>query len=132
MSVTNSELEWLKQTCPYLKPHYVEYLSNYRYKPEQVQIHFVPVSEDSQLGRIEIEASGLWVETIMWEVPLMACLSEIYFRTVDTDWTFEGQDGALIIHIYFLDVVIDLWMEIYDRNCLSERSNAARSWMRLQ
>lgn len=23
----------------------------------------------------------------------MACLSEQYFRTVDTDWTYDGQSG---------------------------------------
>ena len=36
---------------------------------------------------------GLWVETILWEVPLMACLSELYFAVVNTDWDYEGQPG---------------------------------------
>lgn len=46
-------------------------------------------------GQIEIEASGPWVETILWEVPLMATLSETYFQTDDTDWNYEGQEGVI-------------------------------------
>jgi len=34
----------------------------------------------------------LWLETILWEVPLMACLSEIYFRYADQDWDYTGQE----------------------------------------
>jgi len=91
MTVTEAELRWLKRTCPYLKPRYLEYLSNYKFRPEQVHISFNPVSEDGEFGRVDIEAVGPWVETIMWEVPLMACLSELYFRLVVTDWIDEGQ-----------------------------------------
>ena len=54
----------------------------------------MPRAPDSNEGRIEIEASGPWVEAIFWEVPLMATLSEIYFTTVDKDWDYDGQAGA--------------------------------------
>jgi len=45
------------------------------------------------MGSVEIEARGLWLETILWEVPLMACLSEIYFRYADQDWDYTRQEG---------------------------------------
>jgi nicotinic acid phosphoribosyltransferase len=93
LSLTEHELQWLRITCPYLKPRYLKYLSGYRFKPHQVQITFLPISADSEYGDLEIIATGLWVETIFWEVHLMACLSEIFFRTVDTDWSYEGQAG---------------------------------------
>jgi nicotinate phosphoribosyltransferase len=96
LRVTDAELRWLKRTCPYFKPHFLEYLSKYRFKPEQVRINFIPVSEDGEFGHVDIEAVGPWIETIMWEVPLMACLSEIYFRLVTTDWIDEGQAGMHI------------------------------------
>lgn len=79
-------MEWLRSTCPYFTPHYLEYLSKYRFKPEQVTITFVAVTKDGEQGHIEIEAHGLWCETILWEVPLMACLSEVYFQEVSLDW----------------------------------------------
>jgi nicotinate phosphoribosyltransferase len=96
MAATEAELQWLKQTCPYFKPYYLEYLSTYKFKPEQVHISFNPVSDDGEFGHVDIEAVGPWVETIMWEVPLMACLSEIYFCFVTKDWTYEGQAGMSI------------------------------------
>lgn len=87
------ERSWLERTCPYLKQSYLDYLQNYRFRPEQVAITFEPLSEDANRGRIGIVADGLWVETIMWEVPLMACLSELYFTVVNTDWDYAGQLG---------------------------------------
>lgn len=99
MTLTEAELQWLKKTCPYFKPNYLEYLSKYKFKPEQVRISFIPVSEDGEFGHVDIEAVGPWVETIMWEVPLMACLSEIYFCLVATDWIAEGQVGMPIVNI---------------------------------
>ncbi|KAH8994801.1 nicotinate phosphoribosyltransferase [Lactarius akahatsu] len=91
LSLTSDERVWLQNTCPYFKPAYIDYLSSYRFQPSQVQVAFVPREPDSDEGRIEIEASGLWAETIFWEVPLMATLSEIYFMTADKDWTNDGQ-----------------------------------------
>ena len=98
LTVAPEELEWLKKKCSFLNDDYLEYLSRFRFKPEQVRVEFVPKSDkESELGKIEISATGPWVETILWEVPLMACLSEIYFRTADRDWTYDGQEGELAI-----------------------------------
>lgn len=59
----------------------------------QIVVNFIPSSNDPAMGGVEIEARGLWLETILWEVPLMACLSEIYFRYADRDWDNTGQEG---------------------------------------
>jgi len=91
LALTPSERVWLESACPYFTSQYLDYLSAYRFKPEQVRIEFVPVSSDGERGHVEIEAVGLWVEAIFWEVPLMATLSEIYFKTVDTDWGDDDQ-----------------------------------------
>ncbi|KIK63229.1 hypothetical protein GYMLUDRAFT_41554 [Collybiopsis luxurians FD-317 M1] len=93
IKLTPSERDWLAETCPYFPSEYLGYLENYRFKPEQVHAEFVPIDNSGSKGHIEITAEGPWVETILWEVPLMACLSEIYFTTVDTDWSYEGQEG---------------------------------------
>jgi len=91
LSLTPDEREWLQESCPYFTPKYLNFLSAYRFKPEQVRITFVPVSADGLFGNVEIEAFGPWVETILWEVPLMASLSESYFQAVMTDWNDEKQ-----------------------------------------
>lgn len=104
LSLADDELQWLKESCPYFTPTYLSYLSSYRYKPEQVSITFVPLSSDGQQGNVEILVSGLWAEVILWEVPLMACLSESYFQTVITDWSYDGQESMFLApdEIFFL------------------------------
>jgi len=97
LRLTTQEQEWLQHNSPCLTPKYLIYLSQYRFKPEQVRVTYVPVSEDGMFGNVDIEASGPWTETILWEVPLMACLSESYFQTVATDWNYDGQEGQFII-----------------------------------
>ncbi|KAJ8072601.1 nicotinate phosphoribosyltransferase [Marasmius tenuissimus] len=97
LSLTHDERSWLSKACPYFTPQYLDYLENYRFKPEQVDINFVPVEGNeagspNERGHIEITATGPWVETILWETPLMACLSESYFVIDDTDWNYGGQE----------------------------------------
>ncbi len=98
LTISLDERDWLAGACPFFSPEYLDYLSSYRFKPSQVKATFNAKPGDDNLGRIEIEARGPWVETILWEVPLMACLSEIYFTTVDTDWSYDGQVGASRYH----------------------------------
>jgi nicotinate phosphoribosyltransferase len=94
IALTEKESEWLKQQCPYFTEAYLAYLASYRFKPEQVKVKYIPVTSDDLLGRLEIDITGPWVETILWEVPLMACLSETYFQTVVVDWNYDQQDGV--------------------------------------
>ncbi|KAJ3558789.1 hypothetical protein NP233_g11431 [Leucocoprinus birnbaumii] len=92
LALTPSEREWLETKCTWFSQDYIDYLSSFRFNPEQVSITFVPNSDDSQTGQVEITASGPWAETILWEVPLMATLSETYFQVDSTDWSYDGQE----------------------------------------
>lgn len=95
LALTLEERSWLAKACPYFTPEYLDHLSAYRFKPEQVKLTFVPLTPSGKEGDIEMEAVGLWSEAIFWEVPLMATLSEIYFQLEETDWNEDGQEGAL-------------------------------------
>jgi len=85
LSLTEHEYRWLKNKCPYMKSWYFDYLKNYRYDPDQVK---VSLSEDNNLV---IAVEGKWCETVLWEVKLMAVISELYFSIVDKNWTMAGQ-----------------------------------------
>ena len=89
--VTNEEIEWLRETCPYFAPAYLRWLSNLQLKPsQQVKVRFEP-RDESGVGELFLDVEGLWVETILYEIPLLALTSEAYFKFCDKDWTHEGQ-----------------------------------------
>ncbi|KAK3984854.1 putative nicotinate phosphoribosyltransferase [Cladorrhinum sp. PSN332] len=97
ISLSLEELNYLKQHCPYFTPAYLEFLSEFRLRPrEQVTATFVPTGEDTgaetDIGELDIKISGAWADTILYEIPLLALTSEAYFKFMDTDWTYDGQE----------------------------------------
>ncbi|KAK7744123.1 nicotinate phosphoribosyltransferase [Cytospora paraplurivora] len=97
ISLLPEELQFLKEHCSYLNPAYLDFLSEFRLHPrEQVVIKFTPAGEDTgadtDLGDIDIEIKGTWVDTILYEIPILALTSEAYFKFMDKDWNYEGQE----------------------------------------
>ncbi|KAG8737948.1 nicotinate phosphoribosyltransferase, partial [Ceratobasidium sp. 428] len=92
LKLQEKEIGWLEENCPYFTDDYIAYLSSYRFRPaEQVKMEF-QATKEQDFGAITIEISGLWVETILYEVPVMSILSEAFFLTVDRGWSYEGQE----------------------------------------
>jgi len=97
ISLSTEELRFLEEHCPYLTPAYLEFLQEFRLNPrDQVRLTFLPLGEDtgadSDIGDIDIEIGGTWVGTILYEIPILALTSEAYFKFMDTDWTYDGQE----------------------------------------
>ncbi|MDI9394913.1 MAG: nicotinate phosphoribosyltransferase [Euryarchaeota archaeon] len=80
LRLTEDEYHWLDEECPFLKPMYLEYLKNFRFKPEEVE---VCLSREKDL---DMRIKGPWHSTILWEIVLMAAVSELYFTTIEKDW----------------------------------------------
>lgn len=95
ISLTSDELQFLKTTCTYLTDQYLEFLSNFRFQPSnQLRLIWNPTSDtgdDNDVGDFAIHTEGLWVDTILYEIPLLALISEAYFKFCDTDWDHSGQ-----------------------------------------
>ena len=93
--VTDDEIEYLRTTCPYLSESYLSFLKKFRLRPnEHVLTNFTATSDsgsDEDVGDIEMNVRGLWVETILYEIPLLALTSEAYFKFCDRDWTYDEQ-----------------------------------------
>ncbi|KAF3480609.1 nicotinate phosphoribosyltransferase [Arthroderma uncinatum] len=96
ITLTNEELEFLQKRCPYLNTAYLRYLSEFRLKPsEQLEVSFIPIDDTGSkedIGEVKIAIKGLWVETILYEIPLLALTSEAYFKFCDRDWDYHQQE----------------------------------------
>ncbi len=79
LTMTNYELAWFKRKCPYLDDSYFAYLRDYRYNASEVSFNIHD-------GELELCIDGTWERTILWEVPLMALISELYFIHCDKSW----------------------------------------------
>ncbi|MDY3363679.1 nicotinate phosphoribosyltransferase [Riemerella anatipestifer] len=73
LKLTKKEKLYLQETCPYLDLPYLDFLEGYHYDPSEVKI----VQEGNDI-RVSVE--GLWYRTILWEVPLLALISELHYR----------------------------------------------------
>ena len=73
MQLTREEKTFLRVNCPYLNPSYLDFLEGYRYDPAEVCIR-------QEGGRLSISIEGHWYRTILWEVPLMSLVSELYYK----------------------------------------------------
>lgn len=76
LSLSGPEKDFLRDKCDFLSPVYLDFLSGYRYDPKEVTIDMVD-------GDLRIGIGGYWYRTILWEVPLMALVSELYFMITE-------------------------------------------------
>lgn len=91
ITLSDAEEEFLKKQCQFLNPAYLSYLKKFQLRPsEQVHLSFENIQND--FGDLHIVTKGLWVETILYEIPLLALTSEAYFKFVDRDWSHDGQE----------------------------------------
>lgn len=87
LSLTKEEKRFIQKRCYFFDPVFIDFLEGYRYNPEEVTID---LSED---GELKLSVEGYWYRTVLWEVPLMALISELYFR-LNNDSPIEVETRA--------------------------------------
>ncbi|WEJ93600.1 nicotinate phosphoribosyltransferase [Yamadazyma tenuis] len=100
LSFTADEISYLKETVPQFTPEYLSYLAECRLDPKS-QVFYTEGDE------FELVIKGPWKVTILYEIPVLALVSEAYFRFVDTDWTYDGQR----------ELAQDKCRQLFDNNC---------------
>lgn len=70
--LTSGDHAFLERACPFLDPVYLDFLRGFKFDPEHVTVGL----ED---GDLSITILGPWYKTILWEVPIMAMISELCF-----------------------------------------------------
>jgi nicotinate phosphoribosyltransferase len=73
LRLSKEEKKWLASRCDYFDPVYLDFLEGYRFDPGEVEVK-------QSDGELTVFIEGYWYSTILWEVPLMALISELYFE----------------------------------------------------
>ncbi|THD50436.1 nicotinate phosphoribosyltransferase [Enterobacteriaceae bacterium ML5] len=72
LALTDDEFTYLSG-LPFFKQDYLSWLKTFRYNPQHVTV-------SDRDGHLHVRIEGPWREVIMWEVPLLAVISEVVHR----------------------------------------------------
>lgn len=73
LSLTKDEEDFIRKKMPYLPPIYIDFLKGFRFDPSEVKVTM-------ENKKLQISASGLLYRVTLWETPILATVSELYFR----------------------------------------------------
>ena len=75
LRATPEELDYLRG-LRFIKPDFVDFLALFRLQRKYVSLR----ASEAVTGEIELEVKGPWLHTILFEVPLLAIVSEVHSR----------------------------------------------------
>lgn len=73
LKLTREEKKFVEKRCYFFDPVFIDFMEGYRYDPEEVTI-------TQNGGDLSVVMEGYWYRTVLWEVPLLAIISELYFQ----------------------------------------------------
>ena len=79
VALTVSEAAFIKKAMPYLPPTYVDFLKGFRFDPNELDIHL------DEGGKLHIDAVGPLYRVTLWETPILALVSELYYRMMQAE-----------------------------------------------
>ncbi|NNM59246.1 MAG: nicotinate phosphoribosyltransferase [Legionellales bacterium] len=93
LRLSRDELEYLSEIS-FLKIDFIEFLRIFQLNPE-----FVSVTTD---GEFAITIKGPWLHTILFEVPILAIVSEVFYRNTQLDPDYKEGKKRLRDKVAFL------------------------------
>jgi len=122
LQFTNHELGVLSK-MRFLKKDFIDFLELYRPRMRHVKV----VRSATESGAIDIVLNGPWLFTIPFEVPILAIVSEVYFRnTVDVDESIANGKEILIEKIKIATAESDF--DSFRFNDFGTRRRFSRAW----
>lgn len=73
INLTSEEEQFIISRCYYFDPVFFDLLKGYRYNPGEVKV-------TQNGGEVKIIIEGAWYRTVLWEVPILALISELYYK----------------------------------------------------
>jgi nicotinate phosphoribosyltransferase len=71
--LSTEEEIYLRDKCYFFDPVYIDFLKGFHYDPYEVKIR-------QRKNKISVMIEGYWYRTILWEVPILATISELYYE----------------------------------------------------
>jgi len=90
LSLTKDEASFLYRELPYLPPTYIDFVRGFRFDPEEVK-----VEQDAE-GHLSIIAEGLLYRVTLWETPILALVSELYYKMLGAHPDMEYTERTII------------------------------------
>ena len=90
LALTKDEASFLYRELPYLPPTYIDFVRGFRFDPEEVK-----VEQDAE-GHLSIIAEGLLYRVTLWETPILALVSELYYKMLGAQPDMEYTEHTII------------------------------------
>ena len=90
LALTKDEASFLSRELPYLPPTYIDFVRGFRFDPEEVK-----VEQDAE-GYLSIIAEGLLYRVTLWETPILALVSELYYKMLGAQPDMEYTERTII------------------------------------
>ena len=75
---TDDELDYLRKNFPWLSTGYINFLKYFKLDRNEIKINEDNIQAYNDCG-LAIEASGTWLSTEFFEIPILSIVNEIYF-----------------------------------------------------
>ena len=90
LALTKDEASFLYRELPYLPPTYIDFVRGFRFDPEEVK-----VEQDAE-GHLSMIAEGLLYRVTLWETPILALVSELYYKMLGAQPDIEYTERTII------------------------------------
>ncbi|MDD2476050.1 MAG: nicotinate phosphoribosyltransferase [Dysgonamonadaceae bacterium] len=74
--LTDEEQAFLIKKLPYLPPIYIDFLKGFRFNSSEVKVWM-------EGKKLKVKATGLLYRVTLWETPILATVSELYFKVTN-------------------------------------------------
>lgn len=122
LRMTKPDLENLSSIY-FMKPDFIDFLEIYR--PRFKHVDVVPV--DPALGTIDIVVKGPWWATILFEVPCLSIVNEVYFRNT-YNMNQRMEEGERILLEKIQDAEQDPLWKSFKFSEFGTRRRMSRQW----
>lgn len=73
LRLSRTEKAFIQKRCYFFDPVFIDFLEGYKFNSDEIHI-------SQTEGDLKVHIEGFWYRTVLWEVPLMALISELYFE----------------------------------------------------